>query len=149
MTVAHSTRQLVFARALHLCEYCLLHESDSYLPHQIEHIISRKHHGGHSLFNLACVCFLCNRFKGPDLSTVLLPDLEVIRFYRPRSDRWLEHFQLNGNLILPQSKIGEATVKILQLNSRERLEEREILVAEGSFPHPAVAQYWLNQQLAR
>jgi len=71
-------RRFVFERAFFLCEYCLLHESDSYLPHQIEYVISQKHKGGHDIENLACACFFCNRLKGTDLSTVLLPDLEIV-----------------------------------------------------------------------
>lgn len=147
MPVSAVTRQLVFERAFYLCEYCLLHETDSWTTHQIEHIISQKHFGDHSPANLACACYFCNRLKGSDLSTVLLPDLEVIRLYRPRSDRWLDHFQLSGNLILPQSKIGEATIKVLRLNSSERLEERDFLLADDRFPHSDVAHYWLSQQV--
>lgn len=98
MKVPAAIRRLVFQRAFFLCEYCLLHESNSYLPHQIEHIISQKHKGDHNPENLACACFFCNRLKGTDLSTVLLPDLEVVRLFRPRTDRWLEHFDLSGSL---------------------------------------------------
>jgi 5-methylcytosine-specific restriction endonuclease McrA len=35
-------RQFVAERAGYRCEYCLLHEDDSYSPHQVDHIISRK-----------------------------------------------------------------------------------------------------------
>lgn len=145
MKVSATIRRLVFQRAFFLCEYCLLHESNSYLPHQIEHIISQKHKGDHNPENLACACFFCNRLKGTDLSTVLLPDLEVVRLFRPRTDRWLEHFDLSGSLILPKTKIGEATVKVLQLNEVERVEEREAIIEKGGFPHPNVLLFWKSQ----
>lgn len=145
MSLPAVLRRLVFKRAFHLCEYCLLHESDTYLPHQIEHIISQKHEGGHDFSNLACACAFCNRAKGSDLSTVLPPNLEIIRFYRPRSDRWLDHFDISGPLILPKTNIGQATVKGLMLNNDSRIEEREELIFKDRFPHPNVFQLWSSQ----
>lgn len=145
MRISVAIRQLVFVRAFHLCEYCLLHESDAYLPHQIEHIISQKHDGGHDPDNLACACVLCNRAKGADISTVLPPNLEVIRFYRPRTDRWLDHFELSGALILPKTNIGQATIKGLALNEETKVEEREILISKGRFPHPNIFHLWNSQ----
>ena len=42
-----SIRALVRSRAAHRCEYCRLHESDLPLfSFHIEHIVSKKHHGG-------------------------------------------------------------------------------------------------------
>lgn len=145
MYVPAAIRRFVFGRAFFLCEYCLLHESDSYLPHQIEHVISQKHKGGHDIENLACACFFCNRLKGTDLSTVLLPDLEIVRLFRPRTDKWLDHFNLSGSLILPKTRIGEATVKVLHLNEVERIEEREAIIAREGFPHPNVLLLWDSQ----
>jgi len=86
--------------------------------------------------------------KGTDLSTILLPDLEVVRLFRPRTDKWLDHFEFSSSLILPKTKIGEATVKVLRFNDAERVEEREILIAKGRFPHPNVVLLW-NAQAAR
>ena len=45
-------RRKVFARAQGLCEYCLVHESDTFLGLQIEHIISEKHGGRNEHFHL-------------------------------------------------------------------------------------------------
>jgi|APTNR8051073442_1049403.scaffolds.fasta_scaffold06133_4 hypothetical protein len=145
MPVSAATRRFVFQRAFYLCEYCLLHESDAYLPHQIEHIISQKHEGQNAPSNLACACVLCNRTKGADLSTILPPSLEVVRFYRPRTDRWLDHFELSGSLILPKTDIGKATVKGLALNDESKVEEREILIFKGRFPHPNCVYLWNSQ----
>ncbi len=140
-------RRFVFERAFHLCEYCLLHESDSYLPHQIEHIISQRHEGGNDVENLACTCFFCNRAKGTDLSTVLLPGLEVVRLYRPRTDIWLDHFEFSNAHILPKTDIGRATDKVLRLNAPERFEERYVLLDKGNFPHPNVILLWEDHRL--
>ena len=38
-------RRLVRSRAEDLCEYCLIHEEDTFLGCQLEHIISEKHGG--------------------------------------------------------------------------------------------------------
>jgi hypothetical protein len=48
--ISGAMRLFVMERAGHRCEYCLLHQDDSFTPHQIDHIVSRKHgvtlHGG-------------------------------------------------------------------------------------------------------
>lgn len=44
-TVPESVRRFVAERACHRCECCLLHEGDSYKPHQVDHILSRKQAG--------------------------------------------------------------------------------------------------------
>jgi hypothetical protein len=145
MKVGNTTRKSVFNRAFFLCEYCLIHQSNSYLPLQLEHIFSQKHYVWHSLLNLASACYLGNRLKGSDISTILPPDFTLIRLYHPRNDVWLEHFELSGPLILPKTKIGQATIKVLQLNSEERVLERTLLIEEKLFPHPNVQLLWNAQ----
>ncbi|MGI9072196.1 MAG: HNH endonuclease [Bryobacteraceae bacterium] len=43
--ISSEIRDFVPRRARHRCEYCLLHEDDSYSPHQVDHIVARKHGG--------------------------------------------------------------------------------------------------------
>lgn len=81
-------KQQVMLRAKSCCEYCLLHQSDAYFTFQIDHIISLKHGGSTNLDNLALSCILCNRNKGSDIGSVLLPQRAFIRFYDPRIDMW-------------------------------------------------------------
>jgi hypothetical protein len=59
------------------------------------------------------------------------------RFFNPRSDRWSDHFMIDGILIKPINEIGEVTARVLQLNSSDRLLEREILLSIGRYPHPS------------
>ena len=92
------SRRLVVERADRRCEYCLLHEDAGGFPHQIDHIISRKHEGSSSIGNLAYACVLCNRYKGTDIASVDSSG-RVVRFYDPRRDKWDEHFKLNGPVI--------------------------------------------------
>ena len=132
--VSKELRDLVSKRARGVCEYCLITVEDSFFAFHIEHIISIKHGGETSSDNLAYSCAVCNREKGSDLGTFLDNRLELIRFYNPRFDKWSEHFKLEGSLIVPITKIGEATIKIFKLNSEHRLLERGLLIDLGAYP---------------
>jgi len=48
--ISEQVRANVARRAEYRCEYCLIHERDSGFPHQVDHVISRKH-GGTSTFD--------------------------------------------------------------------------------------------------
>ena len=128
------TRDTIAKRARFRCEYCLLHEDDAYLSFQIDHIISLKHGGSNELNNLAYSCVVCNRMKGTDIGSVLLPEEEFIRLYNPRTDSWKEHLQVIGPRIIPISDIGKVTTKILMLNDDLRISEREALISVGRYP---------------
>ena len=127
-------RSQVIKRAQNLCEYCLIHEDDAFYSFEIDHIISLKHGGLTEIDNLAYACLYCNRYKGSDVGSVLLPELEFVRFYHPRNDNWYDHFSLQRYQIVPLSKIGEATIKILEINHINRLIERQILIEMGRYP---------------
>jgi hypothetical protein len=131
--ISPELRNLVASRANYVCEYCLISEEDTFFGCQVEHIISRKH-GGHSEpANLAYACVFCNRFKGSDIASLSAETSELTRFFNPRTDRWREHFILIEITIIPNTAIAEATVRILQMNSEERLLEREILRRRGRY----------------
>ncbi len=130
-------RQFVAARANFVCEYCLMSEEDAYFKFQVEHIISRKHDGSSDLENLALACVFCNRYKGSDIASLKPETGELIRFYNPRIDRWRDHFRLNKTIIEPLTGIGEATVRILQMNHADQILEREVLGRHGRYPSEA------------
>ncbi len=132
--ISSETRQIVADRANNVCEYCLIGEVDAYYRHQVEHIISRKHGGSSNLDNLALACVFCNRYKGSDIASLIPETDELIRFYNPRINRWREHFRLNGVIIEPLTEIGEATVRILQMNHEDQILEREVLHRRGRYP---------------
>ncbi len=125
---------MVSKRAGHVCEYCLVHEDDLVFGCQIDHIFSIKHGGETNPENLAYSCLVDNLNKGSDLGTVLPPGKKLIRFYNPRSDKWNEHFEHSNGSILPKTKIGEATMKILQFNAPERVQRRQLLALAGKYP---------------
>lgn len=43
--VTERMRRQVSDRAYHVCEYCLMHEGDTFWGCQVDHIVSRKHDG--------------------------------------------------------------------------------------------------------
>ncbi len=136
--ISFAVRQEVAARAQYLCEYCLISEEDSYFAHQVEHIISLKHGGSSDLENLALACVFCNRNKGSDIASVVPGTSEIVRFYSPRIDMWMNHFRLEGVSITSLTEIGEATVRILQMNHVDRILEREVLTLRGRYPGTSV-----------
>ncbi|HSZ58421.1 MAG TPA: HNH endonuclease signature motif containing protein [Tepidisphaeraceae bacterium] len=135
--VPAALRRSVARRAGALCEYCLIHEDDTFLGCQVEHVISEKHGGVTAEANLAYACVFCNRFKGSDLGSVHPASQELVRFFNPRTDRWSQHFRLDGIQIVPLTDIGEVTVRILEMNHPDRLLEREQLLTLGRYPSAA------------
>jgi len=124
--VTEATRRLVIERTGGRCEYCLIEEAAVGFPHQIDHIVSRKHGGSSRLSNLAYACVLCNRYKGTDIAGTDHSG-EIIRVFDPRRDEWQQHFRIEGPTIQPLTPIGEATARLLRLNAAERVVERQLL----------------------
>ncbi len=135
--VSAELRRFVARRADRICEYCLIHDDDTYVGCSIDHIVSEKHGGATTPDNLAYACDVCNRNKGSDLGS-LSPDGALTRFFNPRSDRWGDHFALaeDGVTIVARTEIGEVTERILKLNAQPRLLERAELRETSSYPPP-------------
>jgi len=127
-------RRQVADRAYHVCEYCLVHESDTLWGCQVDHVISRKHGGATVADNLAWACACCNASKGSDIATLSGAPAQLVRLYHPRADRWAECFSLNGVVIEPAAEIGAATIRLLQFNDDNRLQERRVLAGSGRYP---------------
>jgi hypothetical protein len=127
-------RQHVEARASGRCEYCLIHQSDAGLPHEVDHIISRKHGGPTQGENLAFACYLCNRYKGSDIATLDPATQELVRLFHPRQDCWEEHFRIAGPTLEPLTPIGAATARLLRLNTAARVVERQLLQSLARYP---------------
>jgi len=132
--VSAALRRLVAVRADFLCEYCLVHEDDTVFGCEVDHIISAKHGGATDAENLAYACAFCNRAKGSDIGYIVPGTGRFVRFFNPRTDRWAEHFTLDGVTLVPLSDIGEVTARILVFNDSDRLLERQTLQAVGRYP---------------
>ncbi len=132
--LSENLRSRVAERADHHCEYCLIHEEDTFFGCQVDHIISVKHDGPTDIGNLAYACAFCNRQKGSDIGSILWRTAEFTRFYNPRVDEWVDHFQLKGAKIEPLTDIGEVTARILGFNESDRVAERQALIGVGRYP---------------
>jgi hypothetical protein len=132
--MAASLTQQVRERAAGRCEYCHLPQAGSNIPFEIDHIVSRKHHGRSVAGNLAQACWYCNSFKGSDLSGIDPLTRKLTRLFRPRRHKWAWHFRYDGPILIGRTAIGRTTIRVLQTNCQEQLMLRESLIAEGLFP---------------
>ena len=123
--ISAALRREVRVRARERCEYCLLSESQVFGPHEPDHLIALQHGGETSSANLALACFDCNRLKGTNIASLDLLTGELVALFNPRTQKWTEHFQLNGIQIVPLTATGRATERLLQMNLRRRLKLRE------------------------
>lgn len=132
--ISETIRLQVAKRAQSRCEYCYLHESNAYFPHEIDHIYAEKHGGDTVETNLCLACLDCNRHKGSDLCSLDPQTGEVIALFHPRHDKWNEHFRLeNTGIIAPLTATGRVTERILRFNRQELVADRARLIALGGY----------------
>jgi hypothetical protein len=129
-----ATRRLVRNRAGQRCEYCHLHQDhEPFFRFHVEHVVAKQHKGRDRSNNLALACHHCNEHKGPNLSGIDPRTRKVVRLYHPRRQRWDRHFRFVGARLVGRTPCGRATVAVLAMNSRDRVELREQLIASGLF----------------
>ena len=144
--VPAALRRRVIDRAGGLCEYCLIHEDDTFFGCQVEHIISEKHSGATAEDNLAYACVFCNRFKGSDIASISSRTGQLCPLYNPRRDVWTDVFKLDVVSIVPLTDVGEVTVRLLDMNAPERLLEREILRRVNRYPIASALEFIRRNQ---
>jgi hypothetical protein len=121
-------------RAGHRCEYCRLPQASvPFATFHVDHIHALQHRQDDSLENLALACPDCNRHKGPNLTTIDPDSRTIIRLFNPRRDAWEEHFEYHGPFLVGLTEIGSATIRLLQINSDDRVELRRELHRNGEF----------------
>jgi hypothetical protein len=130
-------RSVVRSRASGVCEYCRLPQAVSpYARFHIEHVIARQHGGATDESNLALACGACNFQKGPNIASLDPQTGQLVPLFHPRRDRWAEHFEWQGMTIVGLTPIGRATVQLLAMNDRTRLDIRAELQSLGEeFAH--------------
>lgn len=127
-----SLRDLVRRRAGDRCEYCRLSQEHApVVRFWIEHIVAKQHGGDDAPSNLALACPHCNRCKGPNLTAIDPQSGGIVPLFNPRTDSWHEHCALQGVQIVGLTPTGRATVRLLKMNSEDRLEIRRHLEARG------------------
>jgi hypothetical protein len=127
-------RRLVAQRADDRCEYCRVHQEDSFLRFHIDHVVAVKHGGTNAPENLALACSQCNHHKGSDLSTTLTSNKDIAILYNPREDAWEAHFFVRDGSLHSNTRAGLATIKLLQINDPDRVLQRALLQAAGRWP---------------
>lgn len=117
------------------CEYCRVLEYLTHYDFHIEHIIGLQHGGTSVAANLAYSCASCNWKKGPNISTILEMKGDLIPLFNPRSQNWFSHFEVGKNgLLYGKTDIGKGTIKLLELNKPERVDERLRMMEAGFYP---------------
>jgi hypothetical protein len=126
--------RLVWKRARHCCEYCLIPQRYDRHTFEIDHIIAQKHLGTSTADNLALSCFECNAHKGPNIAGFDPVTRKVTELFHPRRHRWKAHFRRQGGTLVGRTAIGRVTILVLDMNDAFRVELRETLMAAGEFP---------------
>jgi len=136
--ISAELRRLVAERAGHACEYCLIHERDTYVGCHVDHVIAQKHGGPTTPDNLALACAVCNRAKGTDIASLVPGTDRLVRLFNPRVERWVDHFRIRVEtmLIEPLTDTGIVTVQLLGFNEVDRVLERQLLIQIGRLPVP-------------
>lgn len=132
--IPEALRRQIAERAYFRCEYCRLHENNSFYTHELDHIHAEKHGGKTIEGNLCFACADCNRHKGSDICSLDPITEDVVALYHPRRDVWDEHFQLTSDgVIQPLTATGRATARILNFNDLELVADRARLIALGEY----------------
>jgi hypothetical protein len=135
MTLPKALRQFVRNRAGNCCEYCRLPAAAGAVPFHVDHINPVKHGGSDDTENLCLACYKCNAHKGHDLVGFDPQTGELTRLYHAREQRWEEHFTIQADMrIQGLTSHGRTTVRVLQMNDEDRLENRQLLAEIGEYP---------------
>ena len=127
-----SLRQFVRERAGNRCEYCRLPQQvGASIRFHVDHVRPLRHGGTDDPENLCLACPNCNWGKSSDLSAVDTATNAVVPLFNPRTDSWHEHFALADLQIVGLTPTGRATVRLLRMNSPDRLEVRQELTLRG------------------
>jgi hypothetical protein len=124
------SRKKVWERADGKCEYCQLPQEASVLPHGLDHIRARKHHGLTTMENTCLACAYCNGAKGSNVAGYDLKTGELVPLFNPRSDVWDEHFFWRSSVLVGKTAVGRTTIDVLRINDPERVEHRRLLAAQ-------------------
>jgi hypothetical protein len=130
-------RAAVLDRAQARCEYCQVPEESELTDYEVDHIVAEQHGGATALENLAYSCCECNRYKGPNLTSIDPDSGEVILLFNPRTQQWSDHFTLHDDgVIFPRSAVGRATARLLHFADALRRRQRADLIAARKMTVP-------------
>ena len=115
--MARFRRKFVRSRARNRCEYYQLLQRNSVLPHEIDHIRAKKHHGPTTNDNTCLSCARCNAAKGSNVAGYDPATGELVPLFNPRRDVWNEHFAWDGAILVGRSAVGRSyKIDVLRIN---------------------------------
>ena len=126
-------RRAVQELAAGRCDYCRLPMEFDPSPFQIDHIVAIQHGGETVLENLALSCVHCNKRKGPNIAGIDPQTGQVAALFHPRRQRWDRHFEWRGAELVGRTRIGRATIRVLDINHVQLVAWREELRKEDLF----------------
>jgi hypothetical protein len=129
-----TVQELVARRALHRCEYCLMHQRLQVATFHIEHVIPASAGGTDDASNLALACPSCSLHKSNRTSAIEPNAQTHVPLFNPRAQDWRDHFQWIGYQLKAKTVVGSATIALLRLNHDRRIEVRIVEELFGLFP---------------
>ena len=136
MTLSADTMRQVEERAGGRCEYCRMHQSLQGATFHFEHIAPKSLGGSDALDNLAWSCPTCNLKKSNRVEAIDPEAKHAVRLFRPRADRWSDHFAWQGYTVVGLTAIGRTAIAALDLNNPRKLLIRQSEEYFGLFPPP-------------
>lgn len=79
---------------------------------------------------------LVSAAKGPNIATLEVQTGALTSLFTPRTDRWSEHFRLDGAVIAPLTPVGRGTAMLLRFNDEQRIALRAELMQQGRYSPP-------------
>ena len=130
MRVGDSLRCIVADWANEQCEYCQYPEQFSPSSFEVEHIVPKSAGGLTEHNNLALACSHCNAHKATRQKGVDPFTGTEVRLFNPRIDDWAAHFLFNREIaeIEGQTRVGRATVIVLNMNAEQPVRARRNLI---------------------
>ena len=135
-SVSAELRRLVRERARGRCEYCGLSQEGQEATFHIDHVVPVTVGGLSQESNLALACVSCSLRKGARQEAEDPVTHLPARLFSPRLDRWPEHFEWSGVVLIGTTAVGRATIHALRLNRPLILAIRREEALLGRHPPP-------------
>lgn len=127
-------RSEVFQRADGRCEYCQLSQVGQEAAFHVDHIRPRVTGGLTTAENLALACVSCSLRKWARETATDPESGEEAPLFNPRTQDWTEHFRWEGEVLMPLTPTGRATVTALAMNRPVIIAIREEEAARDRHP---------------
>lgn len=100
----------------------------------VEHVVPRSRGGSSERNNLAWCCPSCNLHKSDRIAVPAFGPGEPVPLFNPREESWHVHFQWEGHHLVGRTAMGQATIRLLELNHPRRILIRKAEQLLGLFP---------------